>query len=486
MIYQYDIFLSHATEDKIEIATPLYEALNQEYRVWYDQENIKWGDDLNTAIEEGLEKSKYGIVILSHNYLHKDKKWTWQELNAILVNGRVLPILHGIKIEDIQSHYPDAEALLRTRAISGSRLNYIIEQAKKAIGEDSLCSERNIDYTRLRNFLKDSKREEAAKETYAIIIQAIRQSSDAESINWEWDADFNTINRLWLKYTNGYFSKYDLKSWEPYAEEFKLAENEKVLIHTVADKQLYDIDKITVTGDKASEIEADYTKLRDFLKAKKFVEADRETARIIIWATRRESEGWLSEEEIDEFPCRDLRTINQLWLSASNGKFGLSAQKSLWIEVCKKSNHEPTTYKPDTWDKFINLVGWNDMNSVVFDKRAKLGHLPLGLYVKVTESRIKEKWVQKILEKGEEMEKRIVELEKELSYNKYIKSNLDDYGKDIFICESYDDDNFEEEDIFICKSLEGKVNDCSILIFRKKRIKIKISPYFSLISRADL
>lgn len=374
MIHEFDIFLSHASEDKDNFINSLYTELTKEYRVWYDEGQIPWGSKLDERIQDGLNKSKYGIVVLSDKYLSKHSEWIKQEFETISNSNKLCPILHKINIQDIEQKYPVTyEVIKNILAISSEDIiNNIIKAAKKAIGEDSLCSKRNIDYTELRDLLNLSSttREKAAKKTFELIKNSIIPSC-LPTINnqlWNEDADFNTINRLWLKYTNGYISKYDLKYWEPYV--IKLAENEKVLIHTIMEKQLYDIDKITVTGDKASEVQGDYTTLRDLLKAENFSEADTLTAIIINILL-----------DILNLSSLDLRTIDQLWLSASNGKFGLSVQKSVWIDVCNQYQHEPTTYNHKTWKKFISKVGWD--KSLFWDKRAYQysGHLPSGIYV---------------------------------------------------------------------------------------------------------
>ncbi|XWK89669.1 MAG: GUN4 domain-containing protein [Phormidium sp.] len=43
----------------------------------------------------------------------------------------------------------------------------------------------------------------------------------------------------------------------------------------------------------------------------------------------------LYESEIGQIPCVDLHTINQLWMTASKGKFGFSVQKEIYQSVEK-------------------------------------------------------------------------------------------------------------------------------------------------------
>ena len=59
----WDVFISHASEDKDEVARPLANALIKAgYKVWFDEFTLKLGDSLNQSIKIGLSESKFGIV----------------------------------------------------------------------------------------------------------------------------------------------------------------------------------------------------------------------------------------------------------------------------------------------------------------------------------------------------------------------------------------------------------------------------------------
>ena len=80
---QYDVFISHATEDKEEFVKPLANALiKQGLRVWYDEFELKIGDSLRRSIDRGLVNSKYGIVVLSLSFFAK--KWTQYEIDGLV------------------------------------------------------------------------------------------------------------------------------------------------------------------------------------------------------------------------------------------------------------------------------------------------------------------------------------------------------------------------------------------------------------------
>lgn len=66
-----DVFVSHATEDKLYVE-PLVKALEAaEIKVWYDRVTLEWGDDLRPAIDRGLANCRFGIVVFSKAFLAK-------------------------------------------------------------------------------------------------------------------------------------------------------------------------------------------------------------------------------------------------------------------------------------------------------------------------------------------------------------------------------------------------------------------------------
>ena len=169
--------------------------------------------------------------------------------------------------------------------------------------------------------------------------------------------------------------------------------------------------EIPVTGDEASEVGADYTKLRDFLKNKEYGKADLETARKILWVAKRDNLGWLDVRDIENFPSQDLRTINQLWLAASKARFGFSVQKQIWIDLGGK----PGQYDHNVFIRFIEKVEWARNQAICFDQRAAKGHLPLGMYVKVRvgDVTMERRWVEKTDKiKEKELEEKDLEIER--------------------------------------------------------------------------
>lgn len=101
----YDVFISHASEDKATFVDELVQSLvNLNVKVWYDKLNIGWGQSLRVSIETGLQRSKFAIVVLSPSYFKK--YWTTQELNGIFskesaIGNCILPVWHNVTKDDV-------------------------------------------------------------------------------------------------------------------------------------------------------------------------------------------------------------------------------------------------------------------------------------------------------------------------------------------------------------------------------------------------
>lgn len=109
---EYDVFVSHAFEDKESFVDEFVDALRANgLRVWYDTNKLKWGDSMREKIDRGLAKSRYGVVVLSPNYIAENKYWTKAELNGLFqvesVNGKtILPVWHNLTKKQVIEYSP--------------------------------------------------------------------------------------------------------------------------------------------------------------------------------------------------------------------------------------------------------------------------------------------------------------------------------------------------------------------------------------------
>jgi hypothetical protein len=107
---EFDVFISHASEDKEDLVRPLANSLREGgLKVWYDEFELKIGDSLRRKIDAGLAKSKFGVVVLSRSFFGKG--WTNYELDGLVtraVTGEqiLLPIWHDITKQEVIDYSP--------------------------------------------------------------------------------------------------------------------------------------------------------------------------------------------------------------------------------------------------------------------------------------------------------------------------------------------------------------------------------------------
>ncbi|MEH2254157.1 GUN4 domain-containing protein [Nostoc sp.] len=302
-------------------------------------------------------------------------------------------------------------------------------QLKSAVG---------IDYTRLWDLLTAGKWKEADAETARVMLSVAKRQQegwlDVEHIDKFPGVDLCTIDQLWVKYSNerfgfsvqkrvyqnlggtreyneeiyeafGDFVGWRKDGWIDYTDftftlkapiahlpvcwlrrgglgaffscvETCYLPNPTFTIQNPKLPKLDDVELISAVG-------IDYSRLWDLLAAGKWKLANQETERVMFIVAKREEEGWLRVQDIDNFPCEDLRTINQLWVEHSNGRFGFSVQKQIYQGLGGSRTHSF-----EIWDGFGEAVGWKNRgglwrcewvnyNTITFDIKAPKGHLPV-------------------------------------------------------------------------------------------------------------
>ena len=124
-----------------------------------------------------------------------------------------------------------------------------------------------------------------------------------------------------------------------------------------------------------SDRDIDYQTLQELLIQQDFQQSDRLTLEKLceLAGEQAMNRQWLYFSEVDRFPVTDLHTINTLWQTYSQGKFGFSVQRELWLAQGKNFNK--------LWDK----IGWKKGNNwtrypneFIWDLNAPRGHLPLS------------------------------------------------------------------------------------------------------------
>ncbi|WP_019507825.1 GUN4 domain-containing protein [Pleurocapsa sp. PCC 7319] len=124
-----------------------------------------------------------------------------------------------------------------------------------------------------------------------------------------------------------------------------------------------------------SEHNVDYRPLQELLAQQDFQRADIVTLQKLceLAGSAAIERKWIYFTEVESFPIEDLLTLDKLWLMHSEGKFGFSVQRRIWLSVGKD------------FSKLWTKIGWKAGNSwtrypkeFTWDLTAPKGHLPLS------------------------------------------------------------------------------------------------------------
>lgn len=118
-----------------------------------------------------------------------------------------------------------------------------------------------------------------------------------------------------------------------------------------------------------------YDELQQYLVKQDYEKADRITLQKLCelagpGAVQRK---WVYFTEVESFPNLDLHTLDQLWLVYSEGKFGFSKQRAVWLN------------SGQDWERVWEKIAWKSGNTwtrypggFIWDLSAPVGHLPLS------------------------------------------------------------------------------------------------------------
>lgn len=138
---EFDVFISHASEDKEAIVRPLAAALEERgLVVWYDETELRVGDSLRRKIDAGISRSRFGLVVLSKPFLRKG--WTSYELDGLVTRsvggGQVLlPLWHEISKDEVIAASPSLADKVALRTSDYSVEEIADELASVILGGDA-------------------------------------------------------------------------------------------------------------------------------------------------------------------------------------------------------------------------------------------------------------------------------------------------------------------------------------------------------------
>ncbi|MGK7901044.1 MAG: GUN4 domain-containing protein [Hormoscilla sp.] len=178
----------------------------------------------------------------------------------------------------------------------------------------------------------------------------------------------NRLNKLEAALQQGEIERQELK------QELELASSQRAELMSMLNLILTKLEFLIPSSAQTSwqsEVGMDYSQLDQLLATGRWQEADQYTWLVMLIVADREAEGWLRLKDIENFPCRDLHTIDQLWTEYSSGRFGFNVQRRILFSL------------ENNYTDFCDRVGWRqrenwlNYDELSFSAHAPEGHLPV-------------------------------------------------------------------------------------------------------------
>jgi hypothetical protein len=189
----WDVFISHASEDK-PFVRQLAKALEEQgLKVWFDEAVLKLGDSLRRSIDQGLADSKYGIVLLSPSFFQKS--WTQFELDGLVTlqmayGKRILPVWHQVTQQDVMKFSPALAGLI---AVSTDRgLSFVVRAVIDVVKPVQSFSVPSFEPSLDRN-VSLPKSDSISRVELVRILTNYFNLSELQSLCFELDVDFEDL-----------------------------------------------------------------------------------------------------------------------------------------------------------------------------------------------------------------------------------------------------------------------------------------------------
>jgi hypothetical protein len=169
--YTYDVFISHAVEDKESIANELYKKLDKKgLKVWYSGSDLKVGDRLAESIHDNLDQCRFGVTILSPTYL--SKIWTLNEFFFFMKrdmdgNKTILPVLYNITPEELAAKFTPMANIVAIRSDRG--IDFVADKLFEEIQKQHSLDKKSV----LQPVISAFKRRSVIIAILAVIVSGI-------------------------------------------------------------------------------------------------------------------------------------------------------------------------------------------------------------------------------------------------------------------------------------------------------------------------
>lgn len=213
-----------------------------------------------------------------------------------------------------------------------------------------------------------------SEEVYAFLQEFIRRQCPVIPVMLP---DTLTQPRLPIFLKNRHWVDFRLQEPEPYSQLIWGITGERPSEESLNVAETVSVEEAEQFSDIVSSVlDTKYADLERYLKSGQWKEADNETSRLMVTEMGKDERQRFEPEDLLNFPCEPLRVIDGLWVKYSNGKFGFSVQKKMYVEC--GGILDGKCYK-GAWYRLCKINGWHAREGIKYDLQSPAGHLPANL-----------------------------------------------------------------------------------------------------------
>jgi hypothetical protein len=129
--------------------------------------------------------------------------------------------------------------------------------------------------------------------------------------------------------------------------------------------------------------------LDNLMKYKKWTEADYKNWQFMLFIANKEKHEFFDLEDIKNFPCSELKKLDELWVKHSKGLYGFSVRKKIYLATGNSLEVDWETgrivnWSQEAYEKLGDRVGWRaGGNWLTLQESYKYAELR-GHYPKIT------------------------------------------------------------------------------------------------------
>jgi GUN4-like len=112
-----------------------------------------------------------------------------------------------------------------------------------------------------------------------------------------------------------------------------------------------------------SAVGADFGPLEKLLKAEQWEAAAEATQDVVFQISQKNhhptiGQDMLTAQSVENFPCKDIKSLDSLWRKYSHNRFGYRSQLLAANRQSIALNYEKLRESPQVWSQFTSQMGW--------------------------------------------------------------------------------------------------------------------------------